>query len=256
MREFFLANFAPTSFVSLPFDVFPDAYIDCVVFTAERTRERAPVPTDVRLIVFPHRHKIKDTSEFSERETIGNTASWLAMREREFLVTLGTAAESILQKVTAQPRKVGEFVDLKRGIETYTLHDSKAGLQRARRAFDGVLQRYVCEHSAPKYFDYTDEIERSKPWKFFSGPRLLLRQVLSRKLRLQATYVEEAFLSNQSVQSILPTTGIEWTWLLSVLNSKLMSWFFVKFNAAARRDDFPKIIIKADAGTSHSRAHQ
>jgi hypothetical protein len=70
-----------------------------------------------------------------------------------------------------------------------------------------------------------------------------LRQVLSRKLRLQATYTDQPFLTNQSVQSILPT-DISWEWLLAVLNSRLLSWFFVKYNAAARRDDFPKIIIK------------
>lgn len=244
LREFFLANFVPTSFVSLPFDVFEDAYIDCVVFTAERAPKRDPVPSDVRLIVFPHRHKIKDVSEFAERETIGNTAGWLAMREREFLVTLSSAAESALTKVTEQPKKVGDFVELKRGIETYALHDSETGLSRPRRAFAGVLQRYVCEHDAPKFFDYTEEIEQSKPWRFFSGPRILLRQVLSRKLRLQAAYVEEAFLTNQSVQSILPAETVNWQLLLAILNSKLLSWFFVKFNAAARRDDFPKIIIK------------
>jgi hypothetical protein len=28
------------------------------------------------------------------------------------------------------------------------------------------------------------------------------------------------------------------------LNSRLLSWFFVTVNSAARRDDFPKIIIK------------
>ena len=244
LREFFLANFAPTSFVSLPFDVFTDAYIDCVVFTAERTPERVAIPTNVRLIVFPHRHRIKDVSEFSERETIGNTACWLAMPEREFLVTLSTAAESALKKVTLQPRKIGDFVDLKRGIETYTLHEAKAGLSRPRIAFDGVLQRYTYEQSKPKYLNYTDEIEESKPLRYFGGPRILLRQVLSRKLRLQATYAEEVFLTNQSFQSILPIDNANWRWLLAILNSKLLSWFFVTFNAAARRDDFPKIIIK------------
>lgn len=244
LREFFLANFVPTSFASLPFDVFADAYIDCVVFSAERRMLDVVTATDVRLIVFPHRHKIKSVNEFYERETTGNTATWLAMREGEFLITLGTAAQSVLEKVTTQPRRLGDIVTLKRGIETYTLHDTESGLKRPRIAFDGVLQRYKYESLEHRYLDYTAEIEESKPWKFFGGPRILLRQVLSRTLRLQAIYVEEAFLTNQSFQSILPNNMSDWHWLLAILNSNLLSWFFVTSNAAARRDDFPKIIIK------------
>jgi hypothetical protein len=93
---------------------------------------------------------------------------------------------------------------------------------------------------------YTNEIEASKPWRFFSSPRVLLRQVLSRRLRLQAAFTAEPFLTNQSVQSLVAVEGNESVLkpLLAILNSRLLSWFFVTVNSAARRDDFPKIIIK------------
>ncbi len=244
LREFFLRNFKPESFVSLPFDVFSDAYVDCVVFTASRKTESEPSPSDVRLIVFPHKFKISEQMDFIRRESIGNTKSWLKMAEREFLITLTKSAESILKKVLTQPHKVGDFVDVKRGIESYDLYRSRVGMKFPRRAFDGVLQRYTDEIGEAEFMDYSPEIEQSKPWEFFSQPRILLRQVLSRKLRLQATFVTTKYLTNQSVQSILAEKNIDLKWLLALLNSKLLSWFFVHFNAAARRDDFPKIIIK------------
>jgi hypothetical protein len=70
--------------------------------------------------------------------------------------------------------------------------------------------------------------------------------VLSRKLRLQATLATDAFLTNQSVQSLVAAEaeGDLLSPLLAVLNSRLMSWLFVSINSAARRDDFPKIVIK------------
>ncbi|MGE0480041.1 MAG: N-6 DNA methylase [Phycisphaerae bacterium] len=244
LREFFLENFRPLSFVSLPFDVFEDAYIDCVVFTAIRQPPAPPTPHGVDLVVFPHRHKIKDVAEFAQRVSRGNTASWIGMPNREFLVTLSTNAETVLRKLTTQPLMVGDFVDVKRGIETYRLVESPDGLRRPRAAFEGVLQRYICEPAGPRFLDYSEEIEASKPWEYFSMPRILLRQVLSRKLRLQATFANEGFLTNQSVQSLIAKGSADLRWVLAIINSKLLSWFFVKYNAAARRDDFPKIIIK------------
>jgi type I restriction-modification system DNA methylase subunit len=243
LRHFFMRNFVPTAFVSLPFDVFADAYVDCVVFAATRKPFGEPTPGEVELVVFPHRYKIRDQEDFSTFSVKGNTRSWLG-QEQEFLVTLSQAAESALGKVRAQPHTFSDFIDLKRGIETYKLSGSKANLSSPRLAFDGVLQRYLLEPEAPKYLEYTNEIELSKPWAYFSQPRLLLRQVLSRKLRLQATFTDEAFLTNQSIQSALSNGKADLRWLLALLNSRLLSWFFVTSNAAARRDDFPKIVIK------------
>jgi hypothetical protein len=62
---------------------------------------------------------------------------------------------------------------------------------------------------------------------------------------LQAVYADEQFLTNQSVQSLIPrktTPNIKF--VLGILNSQLLSWFFCQVNMVARRDDFPKIIIK------------
>ncbi len=244
LRQFFLQHFKPRSFVSLPFDVFEDAYVDCVVFTADRKRPSPPAPVDVELVVFPQRYKVRTPEDFASHSSRGNTRSWLGMEHQEFLITLSSTAESALGKVRQQPHAIGEFVDLKRGVETYTLYDAVGGLAVPRRAFDGVLQRYLLDLGPKKYLDYTPDIEESKPWAYFSEPRILLRQVLSRKLRLQATYTTEAFVTSQSVQSMRVNGKADLRWLTALLNSRLLSWYFVKYNAAARRDDFPKIVIR------------
>ena len=101
-------------------------------------------------------------------------------------------------------------------------------------------------HTGDGFISYPPAVERGKSWRFFSGPRLLLRQLLSRKFRLQAGYTEDDFLTNQSVQSLLArreeTAPIKV--MLAILNSMLISWYFCQINMVARRDDFPKTIIK------------
>jgi len=250
LRQFFLEHYIPQAFVSLPFDVFAGAYIDTVIFIAKRqiTVAEAASGLPLELVVFPHRYRITDISDFDKYRKFGNTKGWAGVVGGEFLIVSSTAESELLQKIRRQPTNIDNYVLLKRGVETYTLREKAEGVKNATLAFDGVLQRYVLEPQKPKYLNYSKEIRESKPWEFFSHPRILLRQILSRKLRIQATFTKDAFLTNQSVQSLILRAELKQSallhWLLGILNSKLVSWYFVNFNSVARRDDFPKIIIK------------
>jgi hypothetical protein len=114
-----------------------------------------------------------------------------------------------------------------------------------KRAFNGEMLRYELNLGPKVYEGYPPDIETGKPIKFFSGQRILLRQLLSRKFRLQAVYTEQEFLTNQSVQSLIPrNTFPNIKCVLAILNSRLISWLFCQINMVARRDDFPKTIIK------------
>jgi len=249
LRQFFLDHYTPEVFVSLPFDVFRGAYIDAVIFVARSKAKMVDVrELPLELVVFPHRYKITKADEFQKHRKAGSTNGWASSAGNEFLIISSTKESELLARIRAQPSCVDEFVLLKRGIETYTLAENKNATKNPALAFDGILQRYVIQPGAPRYLSYTNEIRESKPWQFFSKPRILLRQVLSRKLRLQAAFAERAFLTNQSVQSLIlrrqHKSPSVIRWLLAILNSRLMSWYFVNFNSVARRDDFPKIIIK------------
>jgi hypothetical protein len=249
LRALFMERFRPLSFVSLPFDVFSGAYIDTVVVTAARTDDAASQADDsVELVVFPHRHRILNADEFAAHCLEGHYRDWLARPDFEFLITTPTGAAGLLNRIGAQSFTVGQFVSVKRGIETYSPSPDRDAVTCAALAFTGTLQRYDLRHGETSYIAYTRDIQESKPRQYFSGERILLRQVLSRKLRLQAVHATETFLTNQSVQSLIrqpeaPFPLSPWC-ILAFLNSKLMSWYFVQFNSAARRDDFPKIIIK------------
>jgi hypothetical protein len=67
---------------------------------------------------------------------------------------------------------------------------------------------------------------------------------------LQACYVEDDFLTNQSVQSLIIKNHAETNLktLLAFFNSRVLSWLFCQINLVARRDDFPKTIIKQTRG--------
>ena len=137
-------------------------------------------------MVFPSRFRISAQDQFKQFEKKANYKDWLAGKHLEFLITCSKSESRLLQKVQNQPAWSGNVVSVKRGIETFNPTPSRKGLTNPQPAFKGVLQRYTLELADPMFISYPPEIQESKPFEYFSQPRILLRQVLSRKLRLQA----------------------------------------------------------------------
>jgi hypothetical protein len=91
-----------------------------------------------------------------------------------------------------------------------------------------------------------------KPERYFRGPRLLLRELISRQFQLQAVKVTGDFVTNKSMQSILALEGgPDLNDLLAIINSRLMSWYFLRRSNIAQRDDFPKIVLKETRSLPH-----
>jgi type I restriction-modification system DNA methylase subunit len=251
LRDLFLRNFSPSSFVSLPFDVF-EAYIDTIIITAQHARIERRNEPDIVLYIFPQRFRITPQTNFLPFRKTARLSDWTGLQNSEFLITCSSVEARLCKKIAMQPAKLEDAVLVKRGIEVFNPSPSPSGLKNPKRALTGTLQRYNLFVGEPGFIAYPDEIEKSKPFDYFSKPRLLLRQVLSRKLRLQGVFTDEAFVTNQSVQSLLLNPKFPdistLKYLLGLLNSRLLSWYFVTINSAARRDDFPKIIIQQTRG--------
>lgn len=229
LRERFAEQFIPTSFVSLPYDVFDGAYVDTIIVTAKRLvsgRYWMDLEnTMVDLIVFPIRRKVESQQDFDSFRMIGNFADWIDSPDKEFLVLSSKEQAALVKKLRNSPATFDSVVEVMRGIETYNPRSAEE-CQNPKRAFNGEMLRYKLDLGPKAYEGYPPNIEIGKPIRFFSGPRVLLRQLISRKFRLQAVYAEEEFLTNQSVQSLIPrniTPNIKC--ILGILNSRLLSWF-------------------------------
>lgn len=257
LRQEFSEQFRPETFVSLPYDVFKGAYIDTMIVIARRMDEESSwghlKDPSVRLVVFPVRHKVRGPADFAQFEKEGDLSRWATNDECEFLVTSSSAELSLIEKMRQPGHRFGDYFEVMRGLESY--HPGpRQGMNKPIKALasTGNVYRYIVVHDGTVYEDYTDKIAASKPMRFFHGPRILLRQLVSRKFRLQASYVEDRFLTNQSIQSLVRkqpasaeslNAAIDPRSALAVLNSRLLSWYFCQVNMVARRDDFPKIII-------------
>ena len=87
--------------------------------------------------------------------------------------------------------------------------------------------------------------ERPKEFFWFEGTRILLRRLVNRRQRLMAMLVTETFITNKNLYSILSRDdALDIRVILAILNSKLISYLYLKQVSQATKDDFPQVTIR------------
>lgn len=247
IRQHIACTCDPLSFVNLPYDVFK-AWVDTTVFVFKKRRAKAAWPRtrgcEVSLKTFPKRHRIDTAREMEDCSDRVDFASWFTSGDDAYLTFADARATSIIQRMEAVGRPLASFADVQRGVTPLDTTERRTHAT-SRAAFMGTVRRYTFERGPNVYVRFDATIAEPKPEKYFQGPRLLLRELISRQFRLQAVAVVEDFVTNKSMQSVLAVRGgPDLKYLLGVINSRLMSWYFLRKSSVAQRDDFPKIVLK------------
>ena len=249
LRRFVATHTDPEVFVNLPYDVFRDAWVDTTIFVTRKRNAAMRWPRTenckVKIRTFPKRHKIRTTAEFYSNLSEVDMSQWFANGSDEFLTYADTATTLLMQKLSTEGvRPLGACADVQRGVTPFNLTE-KPRWATSRLAFDGTVRRYILERGPCRYIRFDDTLAEPKPERYFVGPRVLLRELISRQFCLQAARAEDDFVTNKSMQSILQTDGgPDLEFLLGCLNSRLISWYFLRRSNIAQRDDFPKIVLK------------
>ena len=247
LRRFIACRTDPDLFVNLPYDIFK-AWVDTTVFVAIKRVKQALWPRiderSVTIITFPKRHRITKSKEFAEYASKAEFSSWFADGGDEYLSYADTASTAVVRKILAAGRPLREMADVQRGVTPFNLTE-KPTHSTSKPAFSGTVRRYVFERGDKCFIRFDQSLAEPKPERYFIGSRLLLRELISRQFRLQAVKVTADFVTNKSMQSVLPlSNGPDLNYLLGVINSHLMSWYFLRRSNIAHRDDFPKIVLK------------
>ncbi|MBZ5552714.1 MAG: N-6 DNA methylase [Acidobacteriia bacterium] len=251
LRQFIAVQTDPQTLINLPYDVFP-AWVDTTIFVFSKRAEPTTWPRRSRcgvlLKTFSKRHKIKSLSEFEEDTKFAELTSWFALGGDEFLTYADEATSRIITKMQRTGKPLGEISDVQRGVTPFNLTPTREQ-KCSVRAFAGTVRRYSIVMGPRRFIRFDDTLAEPKPDRYFKGPRLLLRELISRQFRLQAVKTTEDFVTNKSMQSILQgQAGPALNFILGCVNSRLMSWYFLHRSNIAQRDDFPKIVLKESRG--------
>lgn len=234
-------------FINLPYDVFPEAYTEAVILTGQIRSLQAKDWANVspKLLVYGRREKVTEIRKDDQRWFQATYGDWFKIDPHGFsFFTFWNKDDlKLATKILANSMPLGSLCDVQRGITPYFLTTDGPNTNLAV-ALDGELRRYTYDFDGKHYVEYHPGIAEYKDKKYFRGKRGIVRQLISRQFRIQAVITEEDFVVNQSHQIILPKNGsLSVSYLVSLLNSRLLSYYHVRRSALALRDDFPKLVL-------------
>ncbi len=242
LRKLFLSNKIVT-IVLLPYDVFK-AYIDTAIFVV--SKDTIPTTHQVQTYVYDKREKLTNIALSPKDYQVVKQEEWKTTEGAKFVLDSSTI--QLLERIrTRCSSKFGDVIDIKRGV----LFDK--GLLSSNRTspishqyFEGDVYRYKINVIANQWIEFDDQMkERPKEFIWFEGPRLLLRRLVNRRQQLMATFTSDTFITNKNLYSVLLKDKTkDLLTVLGILNSKLISYLYLKQVTQATKDDFPQVTIK------------
>ena len=230
-------DYSINNIVQLPYDIF-EAYIDTMIFSLDKK------PSSNNLVK-TYKYEIRDRAyqkpieKYIEFEQIG----W--KKNENYTIILDSDLASIYRKYKKiSSKKLSEISKINRG----TLPPKQDELfknptnENFIEWFDGQVYRYIVQEGSGLFVDRTKLRER-KPIELFLSPKIMARQLVSRRFRLQFAWFDKKMAFKKNLYAICEITEDPY-FLLAILNSKLFSFIHVKANISVQRDDFPSFSLQ------------
>jgi hypothetical protein len=234
-RRKLFERLAPRTLVNLPYDVFAAAYVDTAVTVGAVTNTKGK---SLRLATLDKRTNL----DLHSIESLLSEVPWTEVEHDPALrIPLLSWSARLFRQISASCLKLEDVVETKRGIEAYQYDILKTPVRDAFPYFAGTVRRYCVIPSPEKLFVSIS----NKDVPFHTGPRLLVRRLVSRSNRLMAAYTTQDFVCKKDLYSLRlkQDPGLEMFTLLAFLNSSLLSFLYLSRSASATKDDFRQVTL-------------
>lgn len=182
----------------------------------------------------------------------------------EFNVFSTTESDGITEKMVASSDILNDLVLIKAGLQAYesgkgvpkqSAQDVQNRIYDYNYKFDENTYEYlegkdVSRYSlkwSGTYLRYGAHLAAPRTFDLFDGKKIIIREITGKyPTSVLATYTEDIYLFNRSNIVIIEKemSNISLKYVLGILNSKLMSYYFLKNTAKSVRQMFPKIILE------------
>ena len=238
LREWIHSICAIEYIVHLPYDVFPDAYIDTIIFISQKSSSAS---NQVLIRRYGIRESAEELASKIQNYDEVDSGIWKEDPHHRFLTLLSPLVISIHNKVRQFGTKAEMFLEVARGMTPFS--EAAEGCQAARTGFWGTVGRYDLQPERTGQISMVGLTECPAD-DFFVRERLIIRRIISRQHRIHATHVDTDFAINKSyLLAISKDPSISLFYLLGLINSRLFSQMFIWFSEVAKRDDFPQLDI-------------
>ncbi|MDR1923520.1 MAG: N-6 DNA methylase [Planctomycetaceae bacterium] len=248
-RKFLLETVGNLGVVNIFGSVFEDANVDSCMITFTKT----------------------DSNEISlgemnnEKLTIIGTFPAKTFAHDQYIINITMAKKpevaNLMEKIEKHCQTLGELCLIKAGLKAYetgkgipvqTDEMKEKRVYHANKQNDKNYQQYLLGKDVCRYLlswngqwlRYGENLAAPRQARFFASPRILVRQIPSTYPHcINAVYTNKLFLSDINSMIILDFQ-VDPFYLLSILNSRLISFWFINRFDKFQRELFPQFKVK------------
>ena len=259
LRSLLLKETKIMEIVKLPSNVFSGATVDTTLLFFKKINAVSNYfETDVLIKEFEKKSIIQNIIK-PNREIFINTKIWF--EQNSFNISSDAGELEIISKID-KFKCLSFHAEMYSGIKAYevgkgsppqttTIRDEKPFTSVKRKNskwqqfYDGKhIGRYKLYWNNDSWINYGPWLAAPRDINNFEGEKILIRKIVGRTLL--ATYVPETSFCNTLlfVLKIINKSDISYLYLLGILNSELMGWYFRKKFQICAEDTFPQIMIR------------
>lgn len=260
LRTFLLKNSKINQIVLLPTGVFDSATVDTTLLFTQKAKLTSSFHKN-NVLVKDFEKKFSDFNiKKTKREFLVSTEAWY--EKDSFLVQSSKEEIRILNHIQRNKVLLGEIADLFYGIKAYQVGKGKPPQTkkiRTEKPFTSSVQKtkefspfYDGKHIGyyqllwmhDNWIKYGKWLAEPRNPEKFDGEKILIRKIVSKTLI--ATYINDKSYSNTLlyVLKLYDPSSFPYKYILGILNSKLLGWYFRKRFQISSDDTFPQILIR------------
>ena len=254
LRKYLYENVSLMKIANLSGKSFSDANVETVILIDENKKpdentECEIYKNDEGKTSFEFSHKLKQF-DFGKNKGL------------EFTVFKTEENSILIDKIKTDSLDLDVVASVKAGLQAYekgkgtpkqTEEDVKNRPYDYTYRFDDETYKYLDGSNVLRYgiiwsglwLKYGNHLAAPRTFDLFSGEKIIIREITGKFPKcINATYSNEIYLYNRSnIAVIKRDDNYSLKYILTILNSSLMSFYFKKNTAKAERKLFPKIIL-------------
>lgn len=258
LRKHILENGSVLEIVNLSGYSFAGVNVETVILIFQKTGKTSQVKTNF-VSASSSMYEIPE-----ETSILIDGSKWIENPYFEFNVNLSRKNDELLSnRLQKDNHCLSEFFIVKAGLEAYEVgkgspKQSESDLKNKIYNFpykiddstypylegENVDHYIIYKHAY--YLKYGKNLAAPRTFDLFSRPRVLIREITGKfPSCLMAAYTEEIYLNNRSIINVLSSIDNknDLKYLAAILNSKVISFYFMKNTPKAVRQMFPKLIL-------------
>ncbi|TAG84924.1 MAG: restriction endonuclease subunit M, partial [Bacteroidetes bacterium] len=243
--------------IKLPDNIFESAKVETIIFKYFHNKQI----DFAKALIFPHATKIEKIVEtekikFKTFDKKNWNGKFLA-----FNIYADNEKQSIIRKCFENSESLENYVDFSLGITPYDKYKGHSDELIKNREFHTTNQknkdykpcisgqnitRFFISENISEYIKYGDWLGAKREERFFTEPRIIVRQILSGKPpRIYAGFTNKPLYFTQIGFSILTKNNdLNIKYILALFNSKLLNFIHKYKFTDVEKEIFSKILIE------------